>query len=126
MTPITMAIVRNAHPAFLYAYASPQNPAHGFVDSPSLGDDTTVTPKAVAGFLGASTADTQIQELDGCTLDAIAASLASEYRKEYGKLSSTVAESIYQAFRGIVWGGWPILNARHVIAAAVRFAKEQS
>ena len=85
-----------------------------------------MTPKAVAGFLGASTVDTQIQELDGATLDAIAASLAAEYRKEYGKLSATVAESIYQAFRGIVWGGWPILNARYVIASAVRFAKEQS
>ena len=120
-----MQQVRNAHPAFLYTYANPQNPAHGFVDSPSLGDDTTVTPKAVAGLLGASTADMQIQELDGNTLDAIAASLAAEYRKEYGKLSSAVAESIYQAFRGIVWGGWPILNARHVVAAAVRFAKEQ-
>ena len=126
MKPITMQQVRNAHPAFLYSYANPQNPAHGFVDSPSLGDDTTVTPKAVAGLLGASTGDMQIQELDGNTLDAIAASLAAEYRKEYGKLSATVAESIYQAFRGIVWGGWPILNARHVVAAAVRFAKEQS
>lgn len=126
MKPITMQQVRNAHPAFLYAYANPQNPAHSFVDSPSLGDDATVTPKAVAGLLGASTGDMQIQELDGATLDAIAASLAAEYRKEYGKLSASVSESIYQAFRGIVWGGWPILNARHVIAAAVRFAKEQS
>lgn len=126
MKPITMRQVRIAHPAFLYAYANPSNPAHGFVDSPSLGDDTTVTPKAVAGLLGASTGDMQIQELDGNTLDVIAASLAAEYRKEYGKLSAAVAESIYQAFRGIVWGGWPILNARHVIASAVRFAKEQS
>lgn len=126
MKPITMQQARNAHPAFLYAYANPSNPVHGFVDSPSLGDDTTVTPKAVAGLLGASTGDMQIQELDGNTLDAIAASLAAEYHKEYGKLSASVSESIFQAFRGIVWGGWPILNARHVIASAVRFSKEQS